>query len=183
MQRQAVIFGVLGIALAVLLIFSLAQFAGIVPSPFARGFSEKVDKDKPAELVAVCPAADLTPVKAKNVKVNVFNATGRPGLAGSSAKQLKAAGFTVGTTDNFDAGYDGTALIRVDRDHIADGYTLGRLIDGSLVTLDDREKDGIDLILGDGFDEMAGADAIGKEPFTAPEGCAKPDEGGEPTAG
>lgn len=175
-QRQAVIFGGLGLLLALALVLSLAQFSGLLPSPFARDFTVPEEEETGNTTVAVCPPADSVPVALKDLPVDVYNGTSRVGLAGATAKGLKELGLKVGQTGNFGAGYPGTALIRVNQSQIVQGYTISRLFPDSVVTLEERDTESIDVIVGDEYSQMAGADAVGDKPFVAPEGCKTPPE-------
>ncbi|MDO5726489.1 MAG: LytR C-terminal domain-containing protein [Bowdeniella nasicola] len=172
-QRQAVVFGFLGVVLAVLLIGAIGQFVGILPSPFSREFTVE-EEAEPLALKPVCPPAESTPVAPDSMTINVFNGTNRTGLAAEMQKQLEALGFVIGDVGNFDAGYNGTALIRVGADQIAAGYTLSRLFDNPLVVFDDRETPNIDLILGEDYETLGTIESIGTEPFAAPSDCVQP---------
>lgn len=171
--RQAVVFGFLSVALAGLLLVAVAQFSGMLPSPFTREFSEKETQEEVA-LKPVCPPAGATPVAADAITVNVYNGTNRTGLAADMKKKLEDLGFKIGDVGNFDAGYNGTALIRVGGDQIAGGYTLSRLFDKPLVVFDDRDTPNIDLILGEEYKEIGSKENIGSEPFSPPGGCVPP---------
>ena len=170
-QRQAVFFGSIGLILVLTLVIAIAQVAGVLPSPFARDFTTPEETESTTAQVAVCPPADAAPVALQDVTVDVYNGTNRTGLAGTTAKKLEALGLKVGKTGNFDAGYPGAALIRVNPDQIVQGYTISRVIPNSVVALGEHDTAAIDVIIGEEFTDVAGADAIGKEPFAAPEGC------------
>lgn len=171
--RQAVVFGFLTVALAGILLVAIAQFTGVLPSPFAREFSEKETQQEVA-LKPVCPPSGATPLAPDAITVNVYNGTNRTGLAAEMQKKLAALGFKIGDVGNFDAGYNGTALIRVAEGQIPAGYTLSRLFDKPLVVFDDRDTPNIDLILGEEYKELGSKENIGAEPFTPPTDCVPP---------
>ncbi|MDO5700133.1 MAG: LytR C-terminal domain-containing protein [Bowdeniella nasicola] len=175
-QRQSVIFGSLALLLVITLIVAITHFFGILPSPFARDFStDPADRPTPAP-TAVCPPEGAAPVDPAGVTLNVFNGTSRTGLAAATAKLLDERGFTVAKTGNFDLGYDGSALIRVNEDQIAAGYTVSRLIEGSLVVLHPRESETVDVIIGDGYSNMGSVEDIGTDPFERPDNCRPAEE-------
>lgn len=174
-QRQSKIFGATSVVLVAVFLVSLLQFFNVIPSPFTREFSTKEDQGGTMAVKPVCPPQGSVPVDPASFKVNVFNGTSRAGLAATVKKELQGAGFKPGDVGNFDAGYDGTVLIRVGADQIEQGYTLSRLFDNPLVVFSERDTEGIDLILGAAYEEMGSKENIGTEPFAAPEGCVGPD--------
>lgn len=182
LQRQAVIFGSIGLLMAITLVVALAQFSGLLPSPFAREFSTEKEADTKPSYIPVCPPEGTVPVALTDITVDVYNGTSRAGLAGSTAKSLGELGVKTGATGNFDAGYKGSAMIRVNADQIAQGYTISRLFPDSVVVLEQRDKAVIDVIVGDAYTEMSPADAIGKDPFAMPEGCQPPGDSAEDEA-
>lgn len=171
--RQAVVFGFLTVALGAMLLVAIAQFTGVLPSPFSRDFSEEDSREEVA-LKPVCPPSGSEPVAADSITVNVYNGTNRTGLAADVEKKLAAIGFKIGDVGNFDAGYNGTALIRVAEGQIPAGYTLSRLFDKPLVVFDDRDTPNIDLILGEEYNELGSKENIGTDPFTPPSDCVPP---------
>ena len=92
--------------------------------------------------------------------VNVFNATPRSGLAKSTADELKKRGFKIGKVGNAPAAYDkkikGTAILLGPKSAV-DGplKVLATQLAGAELKTDDRKGTELDLLIGDGFKELA----------------------------
>ncbi|GAA1150897.1 LytR C-terminal domain-containing protein [Streptomyces hebeiensis] len=108
------------------------------------------------------PAA--APVKAlpepRQIKVNVYNATPRVGLAKSTADELKKRGFVIGKVGNAPAAYDKKvpgAGILVGSAAATDGSltVLGAQLKGATPKADERKTADVDLILGTAFKELS----------------------------
>ena len=113
-ERQAVIFGVLLSFLALSFVTAAAIYTGNLNIPlFSRAFTAK-----PTPTVThdpqPCPPTGALPVPAGDITVNVYNATSKTGLAGSTAKDVRTYGFVVGTIANDPLGKSvtGTGEIR-----------------------------------------------------------------------
>ncbi|WP_411081796.1 LytR C-terminal domain-containing protein [Streptomyces sp. cmx-18-6] len=110
-------------------------------------------RDCPTPKPAV--AAKALP-KPAGVKVNVFNATTRSGLAKSAADELKKRGFAVGEVGNAPEAYDkkvpGTGVL-LGAPTAADGSfaVLGTQLPGTVRKTDNRKTAEVDLILGTKF--------------------------------
>jgi len=107
------------------------------------------------------PTTTLTPgacVDAKDVIINVYNATNRTGLARSSADALRAAGFTIGTVANW-PGPDGVQSFGTIRFGPAAEEPATGLVEHYgqplLVRPIEREGTDIDIVLGEAFDGWA----------------------------
>lgn len=98
--------------------------------------------------------------KPKTIKVNVFNATTRSGLAKDTADALKKRGFTIGEVGNAPAAYDkkvkGTGVL-LGAPAAADGSfkVLGTQVAGVQRKADGRKGGDVDLIIGDKFKDLA----------------------------
>lgn len=120
---------------------------------------------KPAATAKAAPAA-LAP---SQVTVNVYNATTRSGLAGDTAKLVKARGYVVGTiaNDPLNKSVAGTAEIRFGPNGAAAGALVGKLVAGSVGVTDARADASVDLVLGAKFSALAPAPP-GATPTPAP---------------
>ncbi|MGY1841092.1 MULTISPECIES: LCP family protein [unclassified Modestobacter] len=111
-----------------------------------------------AELNAAPPAADapapeaVEPVDPADVTVDVYNGSGRSGLAASAAASLQQAGYGVGTTANADSsGYDVTE-IRFAAGDEALAATVAGSIPGAVTKLvDDATAGTVQVVLGSDF--------------------------------
>lgn len=98
--------------------------------------------------------------KPGEVKVNVYNATPRSGLAKDVAAELKKRGFTVGKVDNAPKEYDkkvkGTGIL-LGAKSAADTAlpVLGTQLAGAESRADARKGGEVDLILGTKFKDLA----------------------------
>lgn len=108
---------------------------------------------------AASPAASAPPKalpKPSKIKVNVYNATPRGGLAKSTADELKKRGFTIGKVGNAPAAFDkkvpGTALLLGSAGTPDASFSvLGTQVKGVTHKTDARKTGDVDLIIGTGF--------------------------------
>ncbi|NYE41964.1 hypothetical protein HEB29_002975 [Streptomyces fulvorobeus] len=94
--------------------------------------------------------------KPAGIKVNVYNATPRSGLAKAAADELKKRGFTIGKVGNAPAAYDkkvpGTGLLLGAPTAANGSFTvLGTQLPGSAHRTDARRTADVDLIIGTKF--------------------------------
>ncbi|MER5631226.1 LytR C-terminal domain-containing protein [Streptomyces nitrosporeus] len=111
--------------------------------------------------VKTCPSPTATAPartfpKPAAIKVNVYNATPRGGLAKAAAKELEKRGFVIGEVDNAPAAYDkkvpGTALL-LGAPTASDGPfpVLSTQLPGVVQRTDTRRTADVDLIIGTKF--------------------------------
>ncbi|WP_069171517.1 LytR C-terminal domain-containing protein [Streptomyces griseus] len=129
------------------------------------------------------PAPVKTLPKPAAVKVNVYNATPRSGLAKAAADELKKRGFAIGKVDNAPAAYDkkvpGTGLL-LGAPTAADGSfpVLATQLPGAVRKTDARRTADVDLIIGTKFkafstpEAAASALAALTKPAPAPSACS-----------
>lgn len=173
-ERQAVIFGAVLAGLATVGLGATAVWTGGMDSPVAREFttispSPTVDATAPP-----CVPADTRPVPYGDIEVNVFNATSRAGLAGSTADLLGQRGFAIASTDNYGLRLRGTARIGFGAQGIAKAYTLAAHFPGAELVYDGRTDDVVDVALGTSFAELLPLDEVpltADEPLEGAPGC------------
>jgi hypothetical protein len=136
----------------------------------------------------ICPSPSPTPavVPAKAVKVNVYNATEKRGLASKVAGQLRRRGFTVKKIDNdpLDRTVTGAAEVRSSalgagaaRTVTAQVAPAGQVGAAPAVTaVPDQRKDAtVDLVVGAAWNGLRppadAAAALSPTPQPAPSGC------------
>ena len=126
-----------------------------------------------------CPPTQPPPtvVPPAKVKVNVYNATERRGLASAVAAQLKKRGFKVVKVSNDPLKRKVTGLAEV-RSSTAGADAARTVVAqvGQVVLVPDQRKDAsVDLVLGATFKRLvppkAAAAAITPTPSPRPEGC------------
>ncbi|MEV0526720.1 LytR C-terminal domain-containing protein [Streptomyces sp. NPDC050439] len=98
--------------------------------------------------------------KPGQVKVNVYNATPRSGLAKDVAAELKKRGFTIGKVDNAPKEYDkkvkGTGMLLGAKTATDTALpVLGTQLAGTESKADARKSGEVDLILGTKFKDLA----------------------------
>ncbi len=89
--------------------------------------------------------------------VDVFNGTGRAGLAGTTATALRTAGFGVGSTGNADRRDYARTEIRYDPSREAQARTLAAAVAGAALVERAGIGDSVQLVLGSGFAGVKGA--------------------------
>ncbi|MFI6085590.1 LytR C-terminal domain-containing protein [Streptomyces sp. NPDC051217] len=98
--------------------------------------------------------------KPAQIKVNVYNATPRAGLAKTTADELKKRGFLIGKVGNAPAAYDkkipGTGIL-LGAPATADGplTVLGAQLKGAKSEHDARKTKDVDLLLGTAFKSLS----------------------------
>lgn len=104
-----------------------------------------------------CSTGAPAPLDPRRVKVNVYNATGRAGLAASTANGLRARRFVVGAVANdpAKAKVTGTALVRYGGKGSRAATLVGSQVRGARLAKDKRAGADIDLVLGAGFTTLA----------------------------
>ncbi|MFJ1705476.1 LytR C-terminal domain-containing protein [Kitasatospora sp. NPDC088346] len=105
------------------------------------------------------PAATSTAVpQPQAVTVNVYNATGKSGLAARTADELKARGFTVGAVGNAPTALDkkvpGTVQVISGPAGIGGATLVGSQVAGATTTADTRADATVDLVIGDAYTAM-----------------------------
>ncbi|MEU3456009.1 LytR C-terminal domain-containing protein [Micromonospora sp. NPDC006766] len=102
------------------------------------------------------PLADVVLHEQKDVKINVLNGSGQPGLAGSIADDFRNRKFQVKKVDNAKA-VNGVAELRygpkgVGSAHLLRAYFLN---EAKPVFDINRKDDMVDVVLGGGFQQLA----------------------------
>ncbi len=151
---------------AITLLIAVALLAG------AFYYASTYFKKQPTA-AAACPSVTQTTPAVQGaapapgqITVNVYNATGRGGLAGDAAKIVKARGFVVGTIANDPARKQipGTAEVRYGKNGEAAAKVVGALVAGAAPVTDARADASVDLVLGNAFTTVAAAPAAPAAP-------------------
>ncbi|MEV0317603.1 LytR C-terminal domain-containing protein [Streptomyces sp. NPDC050658] len=125
----------------------------------ATAAGSRADCDPKAAPSAKPPAPKPLP-KPGQIKVNVFNATPRGGLAKDTADELKKRGFAIGKVGNatkeFDKKVKGTGILLGAKTAAQTAIpVLGTQVVGAAPRTDARKGGEIDLILGTQFKDLA----------------------------
>lgn len=134
-------------------------YLGVVGGP-SRGVA--VTAPTPCD-PAAAPALDP-----RKVKVNVYNATGRAGLAARTADLLRARRFAIGAVANdpAKAKVPGTSLVRYGPKAAAAAALVATQVDGAKLQADKRPGAVVDLVLGVAFTGLAPVAATPAETCT-----------------
>ncbi|QLQ40355.1 LytR C-terminal domain-containing protein [Micromonospora robiginosa] len=103
------------------------------------------------------PLVDLRLREQKDVKINVYNATDEAGRAGSVADDFRNRKFQVKKVGNEKKAVDGVAVLRfgpkgVGSAHLLRAYFLNN---AEQVFQANRKDDTVDVVLGNGFQQLA----------------------------
>ncbi|HKU30980.1 LytR C-terminal domain-containing protein [Arthrobacter sp. NyZ413] len=112
----------------------------------------------------LCPATVFDYTPNNKVSVNVFNATGKAGLAKSVADQLTARGYKVLGVDNTTTSYTGTAVVVSGSSGQAAAFNIQRNIAGTDYFQDQRSNASVDIILAPGFSTLVQAGLVDNTP-------------------
>ena len=165
-ERQAVVLGCLVAALAVGFFGALAVYTDTLAMPFLdREFT--TPEPVAGEVVAAppCVPEGTLPLAHPAIGVNVYNAAGISGLAGSTAAALAERGYMVLTSDNYPDTIGSTAHIVFGQLGIAGAYTLAAQVDNPVLLLDARADGSVDLVLGEAFDRLVDPTLILLDPL------------------
>jgi hypothetical protein len=103
------------------------------------------------------PFARTVPESATGIRVNVYNATSRSGLAGEVAQELLARGFTVDQVGNdpLQAAVAGVAQIRYGPRGAGMAQVLRAELPGAEAKLIDRRDAEVDVVVGMAYERLA----------------------------
>jgi len=138
---------------AIILVVLVAVLAG------AFYYAAQYFQRPPASSAAACPTSDITAGAADGlpapgqITVNVYNTTGRAGLAADTAKSLKSLGYVIGAVSNDPAKrkIDGVGELRYGLGGQPGANVLKTVVPGTDFMLDKRADATIDLVIGNGF--------------------------------
>lgn len=149
----------------VLLLLAVFAYAGAYYQGWITGPEDTADTTS-------SPTATVDALQPADVTVNVYNASGVPGLAGRTAEAVTARGFTVDAVDNDpeNATIEHSADIRFGPTGEAGALLLQEQVPGAELVPDDRESAEVDLVLGDAFEDLSEVPADDSEATEQPEG-------------
>lgn len=126
-----------------------AQVAGVILVEDHRA-DPSVDLVLGRSFTALVP---LPPMAPGSFKLNVYNTTFHPGLAGDTAKELKARGFDIADVGNdpLKSFMTEPGALRFGEDGVPAARRVALQIKGLKLIRDDRKNSSVDLVLGSGF--------------------------------
>lgn len=163
-RRTALVLTGLLILLIAVFAYAAAYFQGWLPT----------DDGATGDREQVTATATATALKPEEVKVNVYNATDRSGLAGRTGEALEARGYDVQdiADDPEQSTVEGAAHIRFGPAGADAADAMHELVPAAELLQDDRESAEIDLVLGPDFEELpeAGEDGAADPTATGEDG-------------
>lgn len=165
-ERQAVVFGSLVAALAVVSLGAVAVYTEAIRAPFLdRGFVTPSSAVTASTLPPPpCPPDGAVPLAYDQVTVSVYNGSDRSGLAGTTADVFASRGFSIGSTGNYPTMINLPAEVLFGQSGVAAAYTVAAQLLNPRLVLDTREDATVDVVLGADFAGMVPADEIALDP-------------------
>ncbi|MFE3589090.1 LytR C-terminal domain-containing protein [Streptomyces niveus] len=158
-RRRIVLAAIAGVVALGLVGWGTVQLVDVFTADDGTGTKTATASDRnrtPSCKPSPSAVAAKTLPKPAQIKVNVYNATPRAGLAKSTADELKKRGFLIGKVGNAPAAFDkkipGTGIL-LGAPTAADGSlaVLGAQLKGAKPQHDARETKDVDLLLGTAF--------------------------------
>jgi hypothetical protein len=114
----------------------------------------------PCQTTMVSPAETLP--QSSKVRINVYNATSRVGLAGDTAKVLSARGFKIQAVANdpLKSAINGVGEIRYGKKGELSAQLVEFYLPGANLVNDGRNSRVVDVVLGDKFKKLEGEGQI-----------------------
>jgi hypothetical protein len=159
--RRKILHGVVLFVLLSLIVGGIMGALAVINGQIKFPGSEDSQADSSA-----CPATTFDYASPAKVKVNVFNATPRAGLARSAANEFKARKFEVGQVGNIETGYRGVAAIVSGAAGQAAAFTVQRNLPGSDYFQDGRQDAAVDVILTGDYRGLAKPELVDQTPGT-----------------
>lgn len=121
-----------------------------------------LDSDSVAVVDDRCPVEEFAYADNNTVTVNVYNATGRAGLAAKVATQLRDRGFKIGVVANRRLTYDATIGVVISGGQgRSEALSVQRNVAGTKYVTDTRRRDEtVDVILGSSFKSLTTRDKV-----------------------
>jgi hypothetical protein len=144
-RRQTVTLLLVCGLLLVSFLFAAAYYGGWFDSPKAKATGP-----------SCTPTAPPSKVKPSQIKLNVYNATNRNGLARKVAGELKLRGFSVAdvANDPLRRTVKLSAEVRYGAKGKAGAQLVSAEVSGSKLVADKRKDASVDLVLGGGYTQL-----------------------------
>lgn len=125
-----------------------------------------LEPEASAPVDASCPTTIITYAENSSVTVNVYNATGKAGLASKVAAQLRDRDFKIGAVGNQRLRYDATIGVVISGvNGRSEALSVQRNVAGLQYVTDIRRKDKtVDVILGSQFKRMSTEEKVRTRP-------------------
>jgi hypothetical protein len=142
--RALVVVGLLAVIALVFVVIALVR-----DTQSSAGTAGGCPKDR--------PLADLTLPETKDIKINVYNGTDEPGLAGSVADDFRNRKFQVKKEGNSAKKVDNVAVLRFGPKGVGSAHVLrAYFLNDAKRDFDiNRKDDTVDVVLGNSFQQLA----------------------------
>jgi hypothetical protein len=129
--------------------------------------------DDPTAATTCIPAVPPDAPAPADIRLNVYNATDRNGLASAAAREMRTRGFAIldVANDPLTKSVTGTAEVRGGAGSEAAASVVIAQVPGAVFVLDTRTDGTVDLVVGEAFEALTPA---GVAPTTAPSGAPLP---------
>ncbi|WP_284292234.1 LytR C-terminal domain-containing protein [Luteimicrobium album] len=172
-ERQAVVFGVLIAALALVGVGAAGIITGAISSPFNRPIATPTVTDDAMTTATPCLAKGTKPVQYAKITLNVYNASGQPGLARSTSDAMAERGFTVKKVGNSTVDVTAPRIVFGPKG-LAQAYTVAAQFKDAKLALDTRKDASVDVVLGSEAHVLLGTKDVhlsAKKAMTSAPGC------------
>ena len=146
-ERQAVVFGVLLAGLALVGIGAAGIMTGAISSPFSKPIATPTATDDAMTTAVPCLPKGTKPVQYAKITLNVYNASGQPGLARSTADALTERGFTIAKVGNDSSKIIAPRIVFGKRG-LYRAYTVAAQLKDAKLAYDGRKDATVDVVLG-----------------------------------
>jgi hypothetical protein len=158
-MRRRILHGVVLVLLVGLLIAAIAVALAIM-----NGQIKVPTAERSQAAASLCPDASFDYTPHDKVKLNVYNSTGRPGLARTVADEFLARKFAVAAVGNVQSGYRGVALVVSGAAGQSAAFSVQRNLPGSDYVQDGRNDPSVDVILTGDFKALAKPELVDQTP-------------------
>lgn len=144
-------------ALVLTALIGVVAAVGLYATAYYMGWLGEGNATTADETNITTSAPTLAP---EEVTVNVYNASGAPGIAGRTAQALSARGFVIEAVDDAPPGTEvpPVAEIRHGADNLEAAQLLQTLMPDATLVADTRQIDVVDLYIGTDFVEVTATD-------------------------
>lgn len=144
-------------ALVLTALIGIVAAVGLYATAYYMGWLGEGETGTADQSSITTSAPTLAP---EEVTVNVYNASGAPGIAGRTAQALSSRGFQIDAVDDAPPGTEvpPVAEIRHGADNLEAAQLLQTLLPDATLVADTRQIDVVDLYIGTDFVEVTSAD-------------------------
>jgi LytR cell envelope-related transcriptional attenuator len=158
-MRRRILHGVV-----LVLLVGLLAAAIVVAVSIMNGQIKIPTAERSQAAASLCPDASFDYMPHDKIKLNVYNSTGRPGLARSVADEFLARKFVVGAVGNAQSGYRGVAVVVSGAAGQSAAFSVQRNLPGSDYVQDGRNDPSVDVILTGEFKALAKPELVDQTP-------------------